>query len=571
MAAGTWDTLCRTDSVRGLQRLRPDRMHRRCHALRLARAGRAPQHRPPAGQHAVYLLDERRQPVPVGVAGELYIGGAGVARGYLNQPDLTAERFLPDPFSGEAGARMYRTGDLGRWLPDGRIDYLGRNDQQVKIRGFRIEPGEIQAVLEQHPDVAQAAVVAQEDAAGGKQLVGYAVAAGAARVAPTDLRRHLAERLPDYMVPTAVVMLDALPLTANGKLDRNALPAPAFAGRADAREPLTPNEHALAALFAEALGRDAVGVDDSFFDLGGHSLLATRLVSRIRAELGVALPVRALFEAPSVAQLAQRLDTGEAAGDLDTVLPLRAAGSKRPLFCVHTATGLGWPYAGLVAHVGREVPVYALQSPCLDADAPLHDDIGAVIDRYIAAMLAVQPHGPYRLLGWSIGGVIAHRIATRLEQLGHAVELLALLDSHPAQRTPAQPPTDAQLLRRFLDIIGWPADEGEVETDHPLDTLARIHARHDRLSVLTLAQVHRLFEVFKHHLRLWRAPDLGRLNGRTVFFEATQTAPRPDPLHTLWTPHVAVPMTVHAIPCTHDDMARPACLAAIGRQLRDTL
>ncbi|ALF89650.1 Dimodular nonribosomal peptide synthase (plasmid) [Ralstonia solanacearum] len=186
-------------------------------------------------------------------------------------------------------------------------------------------------------------------------------------------------------------------------------------------------------------------------------------------------------------------------------------------------------------------------------------------------MLAVQPHGPYRLLGWSIGGVIAHRIATRLEQLGHAVELLALLDSHPAQRTPAQPPTDAQLLRRFLDIIGWPADEGEVETDHPLDTLARIHARHDRLSVLTLAQVHRLFEVFKHHLRLWRAPDLGRLNGRTVFFEATQTAPRPDPLHTLWTPHVAVPMTVHAIPCTHDDMARPACLAAIGRQLRDTL
>ncbi len=574
MATGTWDTLCRTDGVRVYNVYGPTECTVDATLCALhAQAGRPSIGRPLANTR-VYLLDERRQPVPVGVAGELYIGGAGVARGYLNQPDLTAERFLPDPFSGEAGARMYRTGDLGRWLPDGRIDYLGRNDQQVKIRGFRIEPGEIQAVLEQHPDVAQATVVAQEDAAGGKQLVGYAVAAdaaGAARVAPADLRRHLAERLPDYMVPTAVVMLDALPLTANGKLDRKALPAPAFAGHADAREPLTPNEHALAALFAEALGRDAVGVDDSFFDLGGHSLLATRLVSRIRAELDVALPVRALFEAPSVAQLAQRLDTDAAASDLDTVLPLRAAGSKRPLFCVHTATGLGWPYAGLVAHVGREVPVYALQSPCLDADAPLHDDIGAVVDLYIAAMLAVQPHGPYRLLGWSIGGVIAHRIATRLEQLGHAVELLALLDSHPAQRTPAQPPTDVQLLRRFLDIIGWPIEEGEVETDRPLDTLARLHARHDRLSVLTLAQVHRLFDVFKHHLRLWRAPGLGRLNGRTVFFEATQTAPRPDPLHTLWTPHVAAPMTVHAIPCTHDDMARPACLAAIGRQLRDAL
>ncbi|MGF2531576.1 thioesterase domain-containing protein, partial [Ralstonia pseudosolanacearum] len=228
-----------------------------------------------------------------------------------------------------------------------------------------------------------------------------------------------------------------------------------FGAGANARAPLTPNEHALAALFAEALGLDKVGIDDSFFDLGGHSLLATRLVSRIRAELDAALPVRALFEAPSVAQLAQRLNADGADGDLDLVLPLRATGNKRPLFCVHTATGLGWPYAGLVAHVGREVPVYALQSPFLDAHAPLHDDIGAVVDRYIAALQAVQPQGPYRLLGWSIGGVIAHRIAARLEQLGHAVELLALLDSHPAQRAQTQPSTQAQLLRRFLDIIGW--------------------------------------------------------------------------------------------------------------------
>ncbi|MDO3560284.1 non-ribosomal peptide synthetase [Ralstonia pseudosolanacearum] len=571
MAASTWDTLCRTDGVRVYNVYGPTEctVDATLCALR-GQSGRPSIGRPLANTRA-YLLDARQQPVPVGVAGELYIGGAGVARGYLNRPELTAERFLPDPFSGEAGARMYRTGDLGRWLPDGRIEYLGRNDHQVKIRGFRIEPGEIQAVLEQHPDVVQAAVVAHEDAAGGKQLVGYAVAAGAARLEPAALRRYLAERLPDYMVPAAMVRLDALPLTANGKIDRRALPAPDFGAGANARAPLTPNEHALAALFAEALGLDKVGIDDSFFDLGGHSLLATRLVSRIRAELDAALPVRALFEAPSVALLAQRLNADGADGDLDLVLPLRATGNKRPLFCVHTATGLGWPYAGLVAHVGREVPVYALQSPFLDAHAPLHDDIGAVVDRYIAALQAVQPQGPYRLLGWSIGGVIAHRIATRLEQLGHAVELLALLDSHPAQRAQAQPSTQAQLLRRFLDIIGWPAGEDEVPADPPLDTLARLHAQHDRLSVLTLAQVHRLFDVFKHHLRLWRAPDLGRVHGRTVLFEATRAAPRPEPLHTLWTPHVARAMAVHGIPCTHDDMARPACLAAIGQQLKDAL
>ncbi|MGA3978868.1 amino acid adenylation domain-containing protein, partial [Ralstonia nicotianae] len=571
MAASTWDTLCRTDGVRVYNVYGPTEctVDATLCALR-GQSGRPSIGRPLANTRA-YLLDARQQPVPVGVAGELCIGGAGVARGYLNRPELTAERFLPDPFSGEAGARMYRTGDLGRWLPDGRIEYLGRNDHQVKIRGFRIEPGEIQAVLEQHPDVVQAAVVAHEDAAGGKQLVGYAVAAGAARLEPAALRRYLAERLPDYMVPAAMVRLDALPLTANGKIDRQALPAPDFGAGANARAPLTPNEHALAALFAEALGLDKVGIDDSFFDLGGHSLLATRLVSRIRAELDAALPVRALFEAPSVALLAQRLNADGADGDLDLVLPLRATGNKRPLFCVHTATGLGWPYAGLVAHVGREVPVYALQSPFLDAHAPLHDDIGAVVDRYIAALQAVQPQGPYRLLGWSIGGVIAHRIATRLEQLGHAVELLALLDSHPAQRAQTQPSTQAQLLRRFLDIIGWPAGEDEVPADPPLDTLARLHAQHDRLSVLTLAQVHRLFDVFKHHLRLWRAPDLGRVHGRTVLFEATRAAPRPEPLHTLWTPHVARAMAVHGIPCTHDDMARPACLAAIGQQLKDAL
>ncbi|OAI78076.1 hypothetical protein RSP799_16640, partial [Ralstonia solanacearum] len=277
----------------------------------------------PLDNTQIHLLDAMLQPVPIGAAGEICIGGPGVARGYLNRPGLTAERFVADPF-GPPGARLYRSGDLGRWRHDGTIEFLGRIDEQVKIRGFRIEPGEVQAVLEQHPDVAQATVIAREDQPGNRQLVGYVVAAEHTQPEPAALRRYLAEHLPDYMVPAAVVMLDALPLTPNGKIDRKALPAPDFTAQSSAREAQTPNERALAGLFAEVLGLPRVGIDDDFFALGGHSLLATQLVSRIRATLQVGLSAHALFEAPSVARLAARLERADASAALQpglTALP----------------------------------------------------------------------------------------------------------------------------------------------------------------------------------------------------------------------------------------------------------
>jgi acyl carrier protein len=258
----------------------------------------------PVWNTSLYVLDAALQPVPVGVPGELFIGGVQVARGYLDRPGLTAERFIPDPFSADPGARLYRTGDRARWRADGAIEYLGRLDFQVKIRGFRIELGEIEAVLREHESVADCVVVARGDA-GEQRLVAYVVGG-----AETDaLREHLRQGLPDYMVPSAFVSLSHLPLTPSGKLDRKALPAPEYAAAADGYvAPRTPVEEVLAAVWAEVLRLERVGVHDNFFELGGHSLLATRMASRIRAEFSVELPLRTLFEGPTVAALAARVE-----------------------------------------------------------------------------------------------------------------------------------------------------------------------------------------------------------------------------------------------------------------------
>jgi hypothetical protein len=284
----------------------------------------------------MYVLDAWLNPVPAGVAGELYIGGAGLARGYRNRPGLTAERFVPDPFGAEPGARLYRTGDVARWRADGQLEYLGRADDQVKVRGYRVELGEIESALLEQPGVAEAVVAAREDAPGDRRLVAYVVGEGGRQVAASALRAALAARLPDYMVPGAVVQLERVPLTPSGKVDRRALPEPDAAAleRGAYAAPRTVVEELVAEIWAGVLRVGRVGVEDNFFELGGHSLLATQVVSRMRAALGVEVPLRALFEAPTVARLCAWVEAArrEAGGAAAAPPVARAArGARLPL------------------------------------------------------------------------------------------------------------------------------------------------------------------------------------------------------------------------------------------------
>ncbi|MEG4939661.1 amino acid adenylation domain-containing protein [Microcoleus sp. F4-D5] len=417
----------------------------------------------PIANTQVYILDRHLQPVPIGVPGELYAGGAGLARGYLNRPDLTAERFILNPFTNQENGlenaenplsvssllpssffllpssnRLYKTGDLARYLSDGNIEYLGRTDNQVKIRGFRIEVGEIEAVLAGHPDIAQVAIAVQLDASGNKCLAAYAVSRPGQILAAGTLRSFLQERLPDYMIPAGFVFLDALPLNPNGKVDRRALAtqkwqsSDAAPNQTIAVAPRDQLEIQLTEIWEQVLGINSMGIRDNFFEVGGHSLLAARLLAEIEKVFDKKLPLSAIFQSPTVEQLADILREPEWSSPSPSMVVIQpGTGSyKPPLFCIHVlGRGLEF-YRPLMNYIDRSQPVLGLSTQIMDEKLAPPNRVEELAAYYIKEMQTFQPHGPYFLLGVSFGGTVAFEMARQLHDLGEKVALLGLLDTY---------------------------------------------------------------------------------------------------------------------------------------------
>ena len=535
----------------------------------------------PLANRQIYILNRYGNAVPVGIPGELYIGGSCLARGYLKRADLTAENFIPNRFSDEPGARLYKTGDLARYLPDGNIEFLGRIDHQVKIRGFRIELGEIEAELRQHPAVRETIVLAQEHGPGEKQLVAYVVAQRESRFTASELRGFLKQKLPDYMVPAVFVPLDALPLMPNGKLDRGALPKAEPARPESGRAFVAPRnalELQLSSLWEEVLGIRPIGVTDNFFELGGHSLAAVRLFALIEKRLGKKAPLATVFQGATIEHLANILLQRPKSAPGSSLVAIQPHGNKQPLFLIHPAGGHVFSYVHLAHHLGFDQPCYGLQARGLEEGQEPHKRIEDMAAYYINAMRTVRAEGPYLLAGWSMGGAVAFEMAQQLHAQGQKVALLAFLDARIP--TPdegfADEDVEATLLADFVRYFGLSLDLEALARLPKDELLAHVLEQAKRAGLvpadIEASQAHRFIELCKADFRATRNYALRRYPGRITLFKASQELGQPCADPTLgWSRWAAGGVQVHVVPGNHATMVYEPHIEVLAEKLRRCL
>lgn len=516
----------------------------------------------PVWNTGLRILDAAMRPVPPGVAGDLYLTGIQLAQGYLGRPDLTASRFIADPFA--PGERMYRTGDVARWLTNGAVEYLGRSDDQLKIRGQRIELGEIDRVMSALPDVGQAVshacVFNQAAATGGdaRQLVGYLVSDSGLPLDTAALKARLAEQLPPHMVPVVLMQLAELPLSANGKLDRKALPLPTLGGERSGRPPEPGMETLVAAAFSQLLGCEVNDIDADFFALGGHSLLAMRLAAQLSRQLARQVTPGQVMVASTVGKLSALLaadlsDEQAQRLGLDTLLPLRESDGPT-LFCFHPASGFAWQFSVLARYLSPRWSITGIQSPRPQGPMASAASLDEVCEHHLRTLLAQQPHGPYYLFGYSLGGTLAQGIAARLRQRGEAVAFLGLLDTWPPETQ------------------NWAEKEA-----NGLDPEVLAEIDREREAFLAAQQGQASGELFSaiegnyaDAVRLLTSAHSAKFDGKATLFVAEKTRQEGMDPQVVWGPWVGE-LEVFSQNCAHVDIISPQAFEAIGPVVREIL
>ncbi|MDB9513158.1 amino acid adenylation domain-containing protein [Kamptonema animale CS-326] len=547
---------------------------------------------PPIGRPLLntqcFILDAHLQLVPIGVPGELYLGGDGLARGYLNRPVLTAEKFIQNQFSHNVSDRLYKTGDIVRYLSDSNLDYLGRIDHQVKIRGFRIELGEIEAFLSQHPAVEQVVVVDREDRNGDKHLVAYLVTHQPAPT-PGNLRAFLAEQLPDYMVPSRFLLLDALPLTPTGKVDRRALPDPELAAFSELENgfvaPRDTWELQLVKIWESLLNTSSIGVKESFFELGGHSLLAVSLMAEIKKQFGQQLPLTTLFQKQTIEQLATVLRRQQQTQTAWVPLvEIQSGNGQKPFFCVHPVGGNVLCYLDLARDLGADRPFYGLQARGLDGQDRPYANIEEMAACYIEAIRTAQPRGPYCLGGWSMGGVVAFEMAIQLQRQGDEVALLALIDSWaPNSLTNSLSQLDeTDLLLQFAKDLSLGLGDRSLELDSLLRSLPSSEQLNFILQQAQIAgvlpgeiepvQFYPLLDVFKTNLQAIQRYVPQIYSQKITLFRASESLSDglQDPASG-WHPLSTEPLELYNLPGNHYTILTKPCVEKLSAQLRHSI